>query len=99
MAGELIIGSATTPFPKKATILLHGEQSSEAITYTGAVEAGNKVISNVGTIKMYGEKRSRWSRLAASVYKDDKTIVVESGLDWKAGDEIFLAATEHRYES
>jgi len=93
--GELFIGSAEKPFTANAQITLSGEASADTITYSGAIEAGNKVISNVGTIKMYGTQRSRMSRLLSFANKEDDFIVVDQGLDWKAGDRIFLAPTGH----
>ena len=53
-AGELHIGNETHPHPKLATITLYGEKESEAIVYDNAIEAGNKVLANVGLVKMYG---------------------------------------------
>ena len=38
---------------------------------SGAVEAGNKVIANNGSIKFYGKARSRMSRLLAEAKKGD----------------------------
>jgi hypothetical protein len=53
-AGELLIGTETKPFPFNAKITLFGEKESEHIVFTEAIEAGNKLIANTGTIKMYG---------------------------------------------
>ena len=36
---------------------LFGEKESDHIVYDNAIEAGNKVIANVGTIKMFGKPR------------------------------------------
>jgi len=52
----------------------------------GATEAGNKMIANVGKVKIYGAPRSRMSRLLAEVLKDASSCTVEKDLDWKAGD-------------
>lgn len=40
-----------------ARITLFGEKSNQAIVYDNAIEAGNKIIANTGTIKMFGIKR------------------------------------------
>jgi len=95
--GELFIGTEEKPFTAKAQITLHGEQAADTIVYNGAIEAGNKAISNIGTIKMYGTKRIHMSRLRAQVSKKDKAILVDAGMDWKAGDKIYLAPTGHNY--
>lgn len=49
-AGELIIGTKEKPYLKNCKITLHGEKETEAIVYDNAIEAGNKVIANVGWI-------------------------------------------------
>jgi len=69
-AGEIHIGNETHPYPKKARITLHGEKDNEAIVYDNAIEAGNKLIANVGLIKMFGLQRSKMSRLNAECFKD-----------------------------
>jgi hypothetical protein len=56
-AGELHIGNETHPYPNKARITLHGEKNYEHIVYDNAIEAGNKLLANVGIIKMFGQKR------------------------------------------
>lgn len=56
-AGELRIGNETHPHEKNARITLHGEKDSDAIVYDNAIEAGNKVLANIGTVKMYGKNR------------------------------------------
>lgn len=63
--GQLNIGSSSAPFTRKATIVLHGTFDDQFITMPGAIEAGNKMIANVGQVKMYGKVRSRMSRLLA----------------------------------
>lgn len=35
-----------------------GEKESETMVYDNAIEAGNKVIANIGTIKFYGKPRT-----------------------------------------
>lgn len=67
--------------------------------FDGAIEAGNKAISNIGTIKMYGAKRNRRSRLRAQALKKEMMIIVDQDMDWKAGDKIYLAPTGHGHLS
>jgi len=64
------------------------------MVYENAIEAGNKLIANVGIMKMYGKERTgKLTRLHAEAFKDTTEIIVESGLDWVAGDRIALAPT------
>ena len=92
-AGEFLIGSAAKPFEREAKITLIGEQDSETLVMSGAIEAGNKVIVNIGKLEFYGKPRSRWSRLRAAVNKNDAEATVEAGLDWIAGDQLYFAPT------
>ena len=50
---------------------------------SGAVEAGNKVIANMGLFEAHGAPRDGMSRLRRSVKEGDKETVVEPNLDWK----------------
>jgi hypothetical protein len=95
--GKLTIGTSLTPYTRKAQIILYGDYDSSFITMPGAVEAGNKMIANVGQIKMFGKVRSRMSRLLASAQKGSSTITVEPNLDWVAGDKLGLAPTATQY--
>jgi hypothetical protein len=61
--GKLTIGTKLAPYTRKAQIILYGDYDSSFITMPGAVEAGNKMIANLGQIKMFGKVRSRMSRL------------------------------------
>lgn len=99
-AGELHIGNETHPYNHTAKITLFGEKDSEAIVYDNAIEAGNKVLANVGTIKMFGKPRTtKMTRLHAEANKGDTEILVETGLDLVAGDRIALAATSFKFEA
>lgn len=80
----------------EGSITLFGEKDSKAIVYDNAIEAGNKLIANVGLVSMYGKPRAKASqltRLAASTAKGDTSITVSPGLDWVAGDKIGLLPT------
>ena len=64
------------------------------MVYSGAVEAGNKLIANLGRVNMYGQPRSaKMSRLRSEALKDSNGFYVEAGLDWVAGDRLGLLAT------
>jgi len=41
----------------QSTITLYGEKNAASMAYDNGVEAGNKIIANIGVIKMYGEPR------------------------------------------
>jgi len=56
-AGELIIGSKDAPYEKNAQITLHGKKATASIVADNAIEAGNKLIANVGLVSMYGKPR------------------------------------------
>jgi hypothetical protein len=49
-AGELIVGTKEVPYLMKAEITLFGEKDAKAIVYDNAIEAGNKLIANVGLV-------------------------------------------------
>ena len=85
-AGELNIGSATDPFPNKATIELQGDNTEDYWAFTRAIEAGNKNLVITGTVNMFGLERDQRSRLRRSVFRGMTNIVVETGLDWQVGE-------------
>jgi hypothetical protein len=98
-AGELHIGNETHPYNRTARITLHGEKNAEAMVYENAIEAGNKLIANVGLLKMYGKPRTgTLTRLHAECFMDATEIYVESGLDWVAGDRIALGPTSFAHD-
>jgi hypothetical protein len=81
-AGELHIGNETNPYQNNAKITLYGEKNEESIFYDNAIEGGNKVIANVGTVKMFGKSRTKkMTRLTQEANKGDTKIYVETGLD------------------
>jgi uncharacterized protein YunC (DUF1805 family) len=56
-AGSLHIGSKNYTYQNKAQITLLGIRTAEAMVYDNGVEAGNKIIANVGSIHMHGKAR------------------------------------------
>lgn len=95
-AGELVIGTKEVPYEMEGSIMLYGEKDAKHIVFDNAIEAGNKLLANVGLIQMYGKpraKESQMTRLVASTAKGDTTITVSAGLDWVAGDSIGLLPT------
>ncbi len=97
-AGELIIGSDEKPFNRTATITLHGTATEATLVMTGALEAGNKLLANTGLISLKGAPRDRWSRLRSVVERGDRSALVEIGLDWRAGDRVYLAPTAMQFD-
>ena len=61
------------------------------------IEAGNKVLANVGKVAWYGQKRDQMSRLRETAYAGNRTITVYPDLDWKAGDKLALLPTATQY--
>lgn len=59
------------------------------------MEAGNKLIANLGTIEIFGKKRGfKMTRLVKPAKLGDTTITIETkNVDLVKGDEIGLAAT------
>jgi hypothetical protein len=96
-AGELHIGNETHPYEHSAKITLYGEKNAEAIVYDNAIEAGNKVLANVGTVKMFGQSRTtKMTRLHQEANKGYTEIYVDKDLDLVEGDRIALAATSYK---
>lgn len=97
-AGQLHIGSQDYPYPKVARITLHGAKDETAIVYDNAIEAGNKLIANVGLVSMWGKPRTKkMTRLFAPATKGATSITVEPGLDIVAGDRLGLAPTAYNF--
>ena len=70
------------------------------MAYDDTIEAGNKLIANVGKIKMYGQPRAKkMTRLLAPANKGDTSITIETGLDFVAGDRLGLAPTSYDHEA
>jgi hypothetical protein len=70
------------------------------MVYDNAIEAGNKIISNVGLIKMFGMPRTnKISRLNQNVNKGDTVLYTDTGLDLVQGDRIALTASSYRYDT
>ena len=80
-AGELLIGSKDYPYKYNAKIQLEGGRFSAPIAFDGDVEGGNKILANVGTIKMYGIQRKYLFRLQQPALRNSNTFYIETGLD------------------
>ena len=99
-AGELVVGYKEKPFANKATITLFGLVADKSMVFDNAIEAGNKVLSNVGNITMWGTPRKQLvTRLFAPANKGATTIKVDLGLDWVLDDRIALLATSYTHDA
>jgi len=95
--GELIIGNETNPFNGTATIKLYGINTDQTLAYDSSIYGGNKMLANLGLVSFWGQSRSRNSRLRQSSYTGDNSALVSAGLDWVAGDRVYLAPTATQY--
>lgn len=60
---------------------------------SGSFETGNKLLLNTANMKFFGKPRDRASRLLAPVYNGASTVLVDTDLDWVAGDRLYFAPT------
>lgn len=91
-------GAARVPSTDTYQITLYGEQSADSIVYNKVIEAGNKALSSVGKVYMYGTAPSHSQvRLKLPAQKGQDYIIVDTGLDWKAGQKVYIAPTGHTY--
>ena len=51
------------------------------------------MLANLGLVSLWGKPRDRISRLRQPCSWGNKTALVSSGLDWVAGDRLYLAPT------
>ena len=58
--------------------------------FTPQIDSGNKNFVITGQANLYGAARDIRSILLENAYNGNRTIQVEAGLDWVAGDEIAL---------
>jgi len=92
--GEVNIGTKEYPMQMNARITLYGEKNMETIVYDGAIEAGNKLIANVGKIRMYGKIRTKTMfRLREPALKGSSNLLTDTGLDLVPGDRLALMPT------
>lgn len=89
--GKFTIGASGSPYTKKATITLYGDQLSPVVTMD--TEQNTKAISNIGLVGFYGKSRSLMARLNAEALKGASSLTVDKGLDWVAGDVLGFAPT------
>lgn len=95
--GKFGIGTKEKPYLQDGGVTLHGGKNDEAMALQDrSLEAGSKIIANIGELKLFGRKRAnKMTRLLASVAKGDTKITVSKNLDLVKGDKIGLAATSY----
>ena len=95
-AGTLQVGSEEEPYADKMYITLLGDNTERYWAFTPGIEAGNKNFVVTGTANLWGAARDRSSRLRATALPGETKLHVGTGLDWKAGEKIAIAATNMR---
>jgi hypothetical protein len=100
--GELYIGTKDKPFTNIAKITLSGGRNEPTLAIQDlSIEAGSKIIANVGRVNMYGKKRSfKMTRLTEPAKIGDTTVKVETkGVDLVKGDRLAFAPTDMKYDT
>ncbi|XP_068250285.1 fibrocystin-L-like [Palaemon carinicauda] len=92
--GSLSVGSEDEPFMNNAVIELHGTHQDIELPLYGA-----KVLAvRNGTLDLHGAHVPiTWTHLATTANPGDTEITLKLPVTWKAGDEIIIATTEHRF--
>lgn len=91
--GRLEIGTADTPFTHRATITLTGAASADIMGM------GSRFLGAMGggTIDLYGETRTSWTRLNATAHQNGAQLTLAEASDWRVGDRIVVASTDYDY--
>ncbi|CAJ1425211.1 unnamed protein product, partial [Effrenium voratum] len=108
--GTMEIGTEEKPFFHRALITLHGQKYETirlpviggkvlAVSNTQFTirELGDNAIEegNIGTLDIHGRPRLKvWTRLAQTAHEGDTVIVLQEIVDWKAGEELMVTATD-----
>jgi len=95
--GTIVAEGATvdSPYTNKLNIQLLGSRTTDTqFILASNIQVGNKVIANVGTIKLVGSPPATTAtRLTAPLVAGSKTITVASASGWAVGDIIAIAPT------
>jgi hypothetical protein len=107
--GELYMGTYKSkdmkelqPYNGNAVIHLHGTRNEPTLALQDqGLEAGSKIIANLGRLKLIGKKRSfKMTRLTAPAKIGDSTITVETkDVDLVKGDRIAIPPTDLAYDN
>lgn len=69
--------------------------ATKGVSNTGSSEGMHIKSNTVGQLELHGSKRMRtWTKLSTTAYAGDSVIYTAEPVDFKPGDEIFLAGTE-----
>lgn len=92
LGGRLTIGTAASPYLRRAVITLTG---SSAADIPGVPGIGNKVLGVIGgCLELHGAPSARnWTKLGADAVKGSRTITLAEAPGWKTGDEIVIATS------
>jgi cell surface hyaluronidase len=85
---EFRIGRASQPHTRRATITLTGANASENVMRMGTKFLG---AMDGGKIRMFGEPRVNWTKLAATANAGNSVITLERTVDWRVGEKIVIA--------
>ena len=91
--GRLEIGTATTPFARRAVITLTG--TTTAAPTPSLAHFGNKVLAvQGGSVSLHGrEVGTAWTRLAADVTAGAGSITLADAPRWSIGDRLVVATS------
>lgn len=94
--GRLEIGTAATPFRRRAVITLTGTRAGGA----GDPMFGRKALAvHGGTLALHGRpSAAAWVRLGADAAAGATTITLAEAPGWQAGDRIVLATSSSRMQ-
>ncbi len=86
--GVLRAGTEQRPYAHRGTITLTGEDPGTSDLRTKAI-----AVMSGGRLELHGTRRSGWTRLAANAPAGSRQLVLETPVDWRAGDRIAVAST------
>ncbi len=90
-AGNLTVGSPTSPFQHKFTIQINNTKTDKG-WFIDELIAGNKYIVVTGILNLYGVSPATvQTSLIRSASVGDTEIYVDASTDWKVGDTIALS--------
>lgn len=89
------MGSVAAPFQHAASIVLHGNVTSDTLVVDDNYFLGNKVLAVFGNVTLVGSVPSTtWTRLAATAQPGDASILIAGTVAWPVGATIVVTPTE-----
>ncbi len=89
--GALKIGSASSPYTRRALITLTGTGAANSPNVEGM---GNKMLGVTGTVEIHGASRAGWTRLTNTAAVGATRLDLVSNPGWKVGDRLALASSD-----